>query len=116
MWFRGRGPVGNKPLHFLLLLNGELAAVLFRPSLLSPEGFLASFLEAFLLPVKPGPTDLQFIGYNLLCTTFLQHVDRPTAYLFLNLWIQGPCISFLVLRCFPLKSWHRESGRGRRWV
>ena len=21
-----------------------------------------------------------------------------------------------VLRCFPLKSWHRECGRGRRWV
>jgi len=88
------GLVGNEPLHFLLLLNGELAASLFRPSLLSPEGFPASFLEAFPPPVDPGPTDFQFIGYTLLCTTFLQHLDRPTAYLFLSLRIQGPCISF----------------------
>ena len=61
--FRGRGVyVGNVPLHYLLLLNRELAACLFRPSLLSPEGFPASLLEAFPPTVVPGPTDFQFIS------------------------------------------------------
>ena len=90
------GLVGDEPLHFLLLPNGELAASLFRPSLLSPEGFPASFLEAFPPPADPGPTDFPFIGYPLLGTTFLQHLDRPTAHLFLSLRIQGPCLSFFL--------------------
>ena len=77
-----------------IVVEGLLAAGISRPPLLSPEGFLASFLEAFPPPVDPGPTNFQFIGSTLLYTTFLQHLDRPTAYLFLGLRIQGPCISF----------------------
>ena len=55
---------------------------------LSPEGFPASLLEAFPPPVDPGPTDFQFIGYALLCATFLQHFDRRTVDFF-EFWGPG---------------------------
>ena len=61
---------GNERLHFLLLLNLALAACLFRSSILSTEGFPASFLEAFSSSVDPGPNDFPLLRFALLCAIF----------------------------------------------
>ena len=89
---------GNERLHFLLLLNLALAASLLRPSTLSPEGFPASFLEAFSSSVEAGSTDFAFLGFALLFVTFLQNFDRRTVDLLLTLGIQGSWVFWMCWR------------------